>query len=79
MRAHQITGQDDGVACIVCGAYYLDPDEVPADCTGRTDLVHGNDDVSTSHHALDGCADYDEGGQCQHLAVLLDCTCDLCR
>lgn len=84
MRAHQMVTADGGdyVDCIVCGAKYpMDENgdhDAPADCSGRTDLVHGNDDNSTSHHSLDGCEDYDFDGTCDHLAVTHGCECASC-
>lgn len=76
---HHLISEDDGVSCVVCGAFYFDADAPRGHCTGRTDLVHGNDDVSTSHHSLDDCEDYDHGGSCKHLAAPLGCDCDRCR
>lgn len=75
---HQFTGSDECVECIVCGAHYCKEDEPDAGrCTGRTDLVHpvcGD----ASAHSLDGCAEFDETGRCEHLATEHDCDCSLC-
>lgn len=75
MHHFAYTGHESEVDCNVCGATYFDA-ETSWHCSGRTDLVHGYD---TSAHSLDNCADYDETGECNHLAVSQGCDCDRCR
>lgn len=76
MTAHLFLSADEGVSCLVCGAYY---DQTRIDhgiygtCSGRTDLVHGYD---WSSHSLDGCAAFDRCGSCEHTDF--ECDCDLC-
>lgn len=77
MTHHFITVESGPVevACIVCGAHYLDGGNGASRCSGRTDLIHGYD---TSAHSLDGCQQYDDTGDCDHLAIGTGCDCLHC-
>ena len=67
-------GIDESVSCFICGGMWSHSEF--GMCSGRTDLVHGND---VSAHSLDGCATFDETGTCDHLAAIaVDCDCDYC-
>ncbi len=78
-RGHHFISKDEGLACLVCGAYYCDSQSNwPSLCSGRTDLIHpGNGDASS--HSLDNCAAFDAAGDCSHLAYTVGCDCSLCQ
>lgn len=71
---HQFMSADHGVSCLTCGAEYADPSTAER-CSGRTDLTHGYD---VSSHSLDGCAAFDDTGDCDHLAIGHGCDCLAC-
>jgi hypothetical protein len=75
---HSLVSQFDGVneslTCMRCGATYFHSEY--GTCSGRTDLVHGED---VSSHSLDGCSEFDETGECNHLAWTIECDCSLCN
>lgn len=76
---HPLMSENDGKACIVCGAWWREDSEPLNDCSGRTDLHHDSSDWSA--HSLDNCDTYDREDACEHIACLppINCDCDACK
>lgn len=79
---HRLLSEDEGVACLTCGAYYgSDVAAALSECTGNTGMVHGYRGERVCWHGSRGETLVSEacGDKCEHMSAADDCDCDLCN
>lgn len=79
---HRLIGEDEGVACLTCGAYFdSEAEALMSECSGNTRAVHGYAGERVCWHGSEGETLVSEelGDKCEHMAATDDCDCRLCN